>query len=171
MRYHAKVASVAAAQPPLESDDDDDDADEAEERSLLARLDAGLFTLQRLCIIVGDLLLAGGIGSSDGDLSFPLRSKLYEQGLRVIDVVGVLEEAAVRLRADEAAAEDAHTAAARAADRAHIDSLSRGLRDLAGLPPVAAEGEGGEGGEGEGDSEDMDVAEAMEGVDAAGQHT
>ena len=133
VKYHTRVAAAGASAARKGSDDsDDEDAGmgSLEERALLLRLGAGLFTLQRLCVCVANLLLAG-----DENLSFGLRSKLYEQGFRLVDVIEVLEEAVERLGEPGFAAEadDLTSAAARAADKAHVTQLIRQLLPLVGI--------------------------------------
>lgn len=105
VQYGRKVSKLEAALDEEDADagsEDEDDENSAElkaESRYLARLRGGLYTLQRIDLVLARLLTA----SNDAELSFAVRSKLYEQGSSVTRLISTLEEYAERLGARSSA--------------------------------------------------------------------
>lgn len=92
LNYQVRVDHLLARQKEEhqeEDEDEDEDEDDyvsPEERKYLERLEGGLFTLQRIDLITGRLIV------SEGEIRKHFTSKIKEQGGSVEYIVNVLEE-------------------------------------------------------------------------------
>lgn len=98
VKYQARVEAI-------EQDDDSDDEDSSaaeiaarDELRYINRMQGGLFTLQRLCLLLGHLVCATDAEGAGASQAFDVRAKLYEQGGSIVGLVQILEELSEHLR-------------------------------------------------------------------------
>lgn len=162
----AVAAAVAAGRPVTREQLAAQLAEARDDERYLRRLDAGLTTLQRTCVIIANLCV-GATGLPPGslapavvalldDVAFTTRAKLVEQGITLVPVVEVLSEYGARLSA---------AATGSGSDGVAMTALAARLAAAAGIDGDVAAADGASAGAGAGPN--AGGAAAAESMDAS----
>lgn len=144
--YTRRMKAMDRALDEQAQDDDEEDAATTAQLRYMRRLDNGLATLQKLALIIARLCRpVSEVTDNDAmralDMSFAVRSKLYEQGGSLLPIIELLVEYLDHRAPPEAGADATSAAAggavinaaALAAETRYITALIDTLQEQAGL--------------------------------------